>query len=151
MLSKRNITLSGIVVFLFIFLATLVSINAADTTSQIINHIDEILKDNPLKAGEKAQTITIAQDDTISLLVVRLTEGFGVKRHVHKTHNETIYVVKGTAQMYINDKWVDIKPGILHFNPMGKVHTIKNTGNEPLVIISIFTPAMKEPDRHFVE
>ena len=151
MLSKRNITLCGIVVFLFIFLATLVSINAADTTSQIINHIDEILKDNPLKAGEKAQTITFAQDDTISLLVLRVTEGVWVKPHIHKTHDETIYIIKGTGQMLVNDKWVDIKPGILHFNPMGKVHSVKHTGNEPLVVISIFTPAMKEPDRHFVE
>jgi len=70
MLSKRNITVCGIFVFLFIFLATLVSINAADTTSQIINHIDGILKDNPLKADQKVQMISIAQDDTISLFVV---------------------------------------------------------------------------------
>jgi len=63
-------------VFLFIFLATLVSINAADTTSQIINHIDGILKDNPLKADQKVQMISIAQDDTISLFVVRSVEGF---------------------------------------------------------------------------
>ena len=151
MLSKRNITIYGIFVFLFIFLATLVSINAADTTSQIINQIDEILKDNPLKAGEKAQTITFAQDDTISLLVLRVTEGVVIKSHIHKTHDETVYVVKGTGQMLVNDKWVDIKAGSLHFNPMGKVHSVKVTGNEPAVVISIFTPAMKEPDRHFVE
>ena len=151
MLSKRNITLSGIVVFLFIFLATLVPIKAADTTEQIIKQIDEILKENPLKPGEKAQTIKIAEDDTISILVLRVTEGVGVKRHVHKTHNETAYVIQGTAQLFINDKWVDLKPGSIHFNPMGKVHSVKNTGNEPLVVISIFTPAMKEPDRHFVE
>jgi mannose-6-phosphate isomerase-like protein (cupin superfamily) len=44
-----------------------------------------------------------------------------------------------------------MKPGTLHFNPMGKVHSLKTTGNEPVVIISIFTPAMKETDRHFVE
>jgi mannose-6-phosphate isomerase-like protein (cupin superfamily) len=151
MLSRRNITLCGIVVFLSIFLATLVSIDAADTTSQIINHIDEILQANPLKAGEKAQTITIAQDDTISLLVLRVTPGVWVKPHVHKTHDETVYVIKGTGQLLINDKWVDIKPGSLHFNPMGKVHSVKSTGNEPLVVISIFTPAMKETDRHFVK
>jgi len=151
MLSRRNISISGIVVFLFIFLATLVSINAADTTSQIITHIDEILKANPLKAGEKAQTITIAQDNTISLLVLRATEGVVIKSHLHKTHDETVYIIKGTGQMLVNDKWVDIKPGTLHFNPMGKVHSTKVTGNEPLVVISIFTPAMKELDRHFVE
>jgi len=149
MLSRRNITTCGIVIFLLIFIATLVSINAADTTSQIITNIEEILNANPLKAGEKGQMINIAQDETIGLFVMRATEG-GLKPHFHKTHNETIYVIRGTGQLFINDKWVDVKAGSLHFNPMGKVHGSKATG-EGLVGISIFTPAMKEPDRHFVE
>jgi len=148
MLSKRNISIWGIVGFLFLFVVSLTFVNA---TEQILTHIDEILKANPLPAGEKAQTVTIAQDDAISLLVLRATEGVVIKSHLHKTHDETVYVIKGTAQMFINDKWVDVKPGTLHFNPMGKVHSLKVTGNEPLVAISIFTPAMKEPDRHFVE
>jgi len=151
MLSIRNITICGIYVFLCIFLTTPIPIKAADTTEQIIKQIDEILKENPLKPGEKFQMIKIAEGNTISLSVLTLTESFAVKRHVHKTHDETYYVVKGTAQLFINDKWVDIKPGTLHFNPMGKVHSVRNTGNEPTVVISFFTPAMKEPDRHFVE
>jgi mannose-6-phosphate isomerase-like protein (cupin superfamily) len=95
--------------------------------------------------------IKIAENNTISLLVLNLTGGVGVKPHVHKTHDEVLYVIKGTAQLFIDGKWVDIKPGSLHYNPMGKVHTVKNTGNEPVVLISIYTPAMREPDRHFVE
>jgi len=151
MLSKRNITICGIVVFLSIFLVTLVPANAADTTEQVVNQIDQILKENPMKPDEKIQTITIAQDDTISFYVMRIVEGVWIKSHMHKTHNESIYFVKGTAQMLINNKWVDMKPGTLHFNPMGKIHSLKNTGNEPLVIISIFTPGMKVVDRYFVE
>ena len=149
MLSKRTISIFGIVVCFFFF--SLTTIRAADTTSQVIGYIDEILKENPLPPGEKAQTITIAQDNTISLLVLRAVEGVVIKSHLHKTHDETVYVIKGTGQMLVNDKWVDIKPGTLHFNPMGKVHSTKVTGDEPLVVISIFTPAMKEPDRHFVQ
>jgi oxalate decarboxylase/phosphoglucose isomerase-like protein (cupin superfamily) len=104
MLLKRNITFCGMVVFLFIFLATSVPIRAADTTEQIVKNIDEILKENPLKPGEKAQTIKIAEDNTISLLVLRAVEGIVVKRHIHKTHDETVYVIKGTAQLLVNDK-----------------------------------------------
>jgi mannose-6-phosphate isomerase-like protein (cupin superfamily) len=84
-------------------------------------------------------------------LVLRVTEGVEATPHVHKTHDETVYLIKGSGQMLINDKWFDFKLGSLHFNPMGKVHSVKNTGHEPLVAISIFTPAMKEPDRHFVQ
>jgi mannose-6-phosphate isomerase-like protein (cupin superfamily) len=53
--------------------------------------------------------------------------------------------------MLINGKWIDVKPGIFHFNPMNRVHAIKNTGKEHLAIFSIFTPSMKEPDRYFVD
>ncbi len=147
---KKKITIwIGFLVFLVIF--TLGNLNAEDVMPPILTHIDEILKENPVKPVEKIQMIKIAQDDTVSLFVVRQAEGFVVKPHYHKTHTESVYVIKGTAQMLVNDKWVDIKPGSIHFNPPGKVHSVKNIGNEPLVIISIFTPALKEPDRNFVE
>jgi mannose-6-phosphate isomerase-like protein (cupin superfamily) len=150
MLSKRNVFISGIGVCLFFFFA-LATVPAADTTEQIIKQIDDILKENPLKAGEKAQTIKIAEDDTATVFVLRLLEGVEVKSHIHKTHDEIVIFIKGSGQTTIGDKRMDMKPGTLHFNPMGKVHATKNTGDEPLVAISIFTPALKEPDRHFLQ
>ncbi len=151
MLNGRMVKICGIVIFLFIIFPSSASINAADTTDQIIKQIDQILAEKPLPAGEKGQMIKIAEDDTITLFVGRMTEGGGVKPHFHKTHDESIYVIKGTVQLFINDKWVDLKPGSLHFNPKGKVHGITATGNEPAVVISIFTPALKDADRHFAK
>jgi mannose-6-phosphate isomerase-like protein (cupin superfamily) len=95
--------------------------------------------------------ITVTQDDTLTFYVARLAEGAEIKPHYHKTHNETVYVFQGSGQMFINDKWLDVKPGAVHFNPMTKVHATKNTGKDQLVIFSIFTPSMKEPDRYFVK
>ena len=150
MLSKRSISIFGISVCLFFFFA-LTTIHAADTTEQIINQIDEILKANPLPAGEKVQRIKVAEDNTITVLVLRIVEGVEVKNHIHKTHNETIVGIKGMGQLMIGDKWVDVKPGTVHFNPMGKAHAAKHIGKEPCVVISIYTPAMREPDTHFVQ
>ena len=124
--------------------------HAADTTPQFVTHVDQVLKENPLKAGEQVQLINIAQDDTITLILGRLAEGAEVKRHVHNTHDETICTIKGTGQHMIHDQWVDIKLGSIHFNPMTKVHSTRNTGSGELVFISIFTPAMKDADRTFV-
>ena len=150
MFSKRIISICGIVVCLLFFFA-LTTVRAADTTEQIIKQVDEILKENPPKPGEKIQRIKVAEDNTLTFLVLTLAGGAEVKAHLHKTHDETVYIIKGTGKMLVNDKWVDIKPGTLHFNPMGKVHHTKNTGNEPIVVISIYTPAMKEPDTNFVQ
>ena len=131
--------------------AIVVPAKAVNTTEQILTQIDDILAANPLKAAEKAQIINVAQDDTVTVNVARAREGAGLKPHIHKTHDEMIYIIKGTGQMFINGKWIDVKPGTVHFNPMNKVHTTRNTGKEDLVLLSIFTPAMKEPDRHYVD
>ena len=90
MLSKKSNIVGSIVISLFFFLFVLECSYAENTTSQIINHIDEILKANPLKEGEKFQLINIAQADTVALSVVRFTEGFGPKHtsinHMMKQH-----------------------------------------------------------------
>lgn len=147
----RSALLCVIGVCFFISPSGLAPVNAQDTTEQIISQLDEILNQNPLPAGQKGQMIKIAEDNTMTLSVVRLTDGAGLKPHFHKTHNEIIYVIKGTMQIFVNDNWVDVRAGSIHFNPMGQVHGTRQTGAEPAVIISIFTPAMKESDRHFVE
>jgi mannose-6-phosphate isomerase-like protein (cupin superfamily) len=126
-------------------------VKAANTTEQILTQIDDILKENPMSPKDKVQMINVAQDDTITINVARLTEGVEIKPHLHKTHDEMVYVLKGSGQMFINGKWIDVKPGTFHFNPMNKVHATKNTGKEHLVIFSIFTPSMKEMDRYFVD
>jgi quercetin dioxygenase-like cupin family protein len=130
---------------------TISSSQAADTTDQILTQVDDILNANPLKAGEKLQMINIAQDDTVSFVLIRFSEGGEVKPHFHKTHDEMVYIIKGSGQMLVNGKWIDVKAGTVHFNPINKVHATRNTGKEPLVGLSIFTPRMKEPDRNFVE
>ena len=141
----------GVVACLFLALSALAPVSAQDTTEQIISQLDEILKANPLTTGQKAQLIKIAEDNTMTLNVLRCIEGAGLNQHIHKTHDETVYIIRGTAQMFIDGKWVDLKPGSIHFNPMGKVHGLNQTGTEELVGLSIFTPALKEPDRYFVQ
>ncbi len=118
---------------------------------QIFSQVDELLEKNPLPTGQKAQVIKIAENDAASISLIRSIEGAGLKPHFHRTHNEMLYAIKGEGQLLINDKWVDFKPGGVHFNPAGKTHTTKQVGTEPFVFISIFTPGMEEPDRQFVE
>jgi len=151
MLLTRSIAILGIILFLFASFATLAPANGADTTWQIMTHIDKVLKENPLPAGEKSQLIKIAEDDTISVFVVRMMPGAKLGPHYHEEHDEIEYVIRGTAQLLVNDKWVDIKPGSIHFNPTRKVHAARNNGNQPLIVLIAFTPAMKVTDRHFLK
>ncbi len=150
-MKTRSIITWTIFACLVLSFATASPAKAANTTEQILTRIDDILKANPLKATDKVQIINVVQSDTVTINVVRIVEGAGLKHHIHKTHDEMAYVIKGSGQMFINGKWIDVKPGTFHFNPMNKIHATQNTGKEHLVLLSIFTPAMKETDRYFVD
>ncbi|MGE5799560.1 MAG: cupin domain-containing protein [Syntrophaceae bacterium] len=120
-----------------------------DALRQIITRVDEILKDNPVPAGEKSRAVKLVDDDAISIIVSCMLEGAELKSHYHEKHAETEYFIRGAGQLLVGDRWVEVGAGSLHFNPSHAVHAIRNTGTEPLVVLVLFTPGMKETDRHF--
>jgi len=124
---------------------------AAGPIDQIGLGYDAILKANPMPPGEKAQAIRIGGDETATLFVARFAAGGEVKPHFHKSHSEILYIIEGTGSMILDGKEIDFKPGSILMNPMGKVHSMKNTGSGDIVVFQIFTPEWKEPaDRVFV-
>lgn len=150
MFFKRRIRICGIGVCLLCCFAMSTLSHAGDANNQLVENVNKILAETPLKPGEKLQLIKVAEDDTVTIYVGRMIQGGQLKPHFHKSHAETVYVIRGTGQMLIDSKWVDLKPGSLHFNPIMKIHAPRQTGGEELVFISVFTPALKDPDRHFV-
>ena len=122
-----------------------------DTVRQIIARVDEILRDNPVPAGEKSRAVKLVDVDAISIIVSCMLEGAELKPHYHKKHAETEVFIRGTGKLLVGDRWVEVRAGSLHFNPAHSVHAIRNTGTEPLVVLVLFTPGMKETDRHFTE
>lgn len=148
MRSRKN--LLGGCLFVLLLFAFVFPVCAADPVSQIIVGYEELLKANPMKPGDKVQAITVSGDETATLFVARFVQGFEVKPHFHKTHSEIVYVIQGAARMTIGGKEYDLKPGSIHFNPMTKVHSLKNTSAGELVVLQIFSPEWKQPDRVFV-
>jgi quercetin dioxygenase-like cupin family protein len=74
-----------------------------------------------------------------------------LKPHIHTTHEETIYVLRGSGQALVGSQWEDLSPGtVLHFQDQA-VHSIRAEAGNPLVFLCHFVPGMKEMDRIFVE
>jgi len=151
MFSRKKAVTGMLVVGLFLCGVTAAAAGEGDTTWQILAKVDELLEKNPLAPGEKAQMIKIAEDDTITAYLIRMGPGAELGPHVHRTHDEIEYFIRGAALLFVNDTWVEIRPGSIHFNPMGKAHGVRNTGSEPLVALIAFTPAMRETDRYFLK
>lgn len=74
-----------------------------------------------------------------------------VAAHYHQNHTETIFVVKGRAEMKIADSSFQIQSGDYINIPEGAVHSVLLSSEEPLVVISVQSPEFLGKDRHFVE
>lgn len=63
--------------------------------------------------------------------------------HKHDHQEEIIYVISGKGQTRVGDQSFPLEPGVTVFTEPGVEHGVKNTGNEPLVLISVFSPPVK--------
>jgi len=151
MFSKKWAVTALLVAGLFVCGVIAAIAGEGDTTRQIVAKVDELLEKNPLAPGEKSQMMKIAEDDTITVYLIRMAPGAELGPHMHRTHDEIEYFIRGTALLFVNDNWVEVRPGNIHFNPMGKAHGMRNTGSEPFVALIAFTPAMRETDRYFLK
>lgn len=64
----------------------------------------------------------------------------GPPQHRHAQHEEGFYIVSGTVRFTIGDRDHDAVPGTLVMVPAGAPHTFANPGDEPAVLLTVFTP-----------
>lgn len=65
----------------------------------------------------------------------------GPLQHRHTRHDEEFYIISGTARFTTGDDVYDAPAGSLVMVPPGAPHTFANPGDEPMVMLSIFSPA----------
>src|SRR5215472_5765216 len=64
----------------------------------------------------------------------------GTPDHVHREHDETLFVVSGTPTFTSGDSTITAQPGTLVTLPRGTAHSFANPGEEPVVILCTVAP-----------
>ena len=64
----------------------------------------------------------------------------GPPPHWHQQHDETFYVVAGTARFTVGADQREAPAGTFVSVPIGAEHTFANAGDEPAIILNTFTP-----------
>lgn len=77
-----------------------------------------------------------------------LPPGFSTGRHVHRTQEETFYVLEGECQWQIGEQLVQAKPGTYVFIPPGVPHNIANVSDKSAKMIMTVSPPGHE---HYFE
>ena len=60
--------------------------------------------------------------------------------HVHLAQEEILYVLTGEGEFYFDGVPEAVRPGTCIYVPSGVEHSIKNTGDEVLKVIYVFSP-----------
>jgi quercetin dioxygenase-like cupin family protein len=75
--------------------------------------------------------------------VVTFPPGSDPGTHKHEKEDEIIYVISGHGETKVGDLTYPLEPGMAVFTEPGIEHGVKNTGTEPLVMISVFSPPVR--------
>jgi quercetin dioxygenase-like cupin family protein len=75
--------------------------------------------------------------------------GEGPPFHLHRREDETIYVVRGTLRVRLAEDVHAAPAGSFVFMPHGVPHAWQNVGDDPALLLVVFTPATAGMERFF--
>ena len=75
--------------------------------------------------------------------VVTFPPGSDPGAHSHANEEEIIYVISGKGETKVGDKIYPLEPGVAVFTEPGVPHGVKTLGDEPLILISVFSPPVR--------
>jgi len=91
---------------------------------------------------------TTSEITRCSLAEEVLPVGSAVGRHHHTETEEVYYILNGEGRMTVGDEVRDVAAGDAIFIPRGFVHSLENTGHEPMTILLVCGPAYSLEDHH---
>ncbi|WP_022853193.1 cupin domain-containing protein [Thermodesulfatator atlanticus] len=89
-----------------------------------------------------APLINAEKTDRISVCLLLLEPDVEIARHIHDPQIDSIFVLEGEGEAFVNGKWEKIKPGDYVFVPARDEHGVKNTGNSPLKLFIVHSPPL---------
>ncbi|MCI6160248.1 MAG: cupin domain-containing protein [Prevotellaceae bacterium] len=89
------------------------------------------------KGGEGHYIMRHYTDDKVKIMRGKLEPGCSIGMHCHEMNCEVMYILSGTATYVCDGEEEKVLPGEVHYNPMGKEHTLMNKGEEDLVFFAV--------------
>ena len=114
---------------------------------QYVWNIAEVVKSNPLPDNRKLTRTFLVDSKYCTALVVQAQPQEEPFIHIHKEHDEFLYVPEGEGWPYIRDKKLEVKAGDLVYCPVGMEHGFFMPTKG--VRLSIYAPPFDrmQPDR----
>ena len=84
--------------------------------------------------------------DKSQLAIMSLGPGEGIGEEVHDDVDQLLYLVKGSGVAVIDGKEVGLEKGAIFCVPKGTRHNVKNLGDEPMKLFTVYAPPQHAPN-----
>ncbi|HUK90804.1 MAG TPA: cupin domain-containing protein [Blastocatellia bacterium] len=116
----------------------------------VVNRDDAAIINTP--HGSQIRPLIDRTDSPItkcSLAEEVLPPGCSVARHHHNQIEEIYYIVDGAGTMTVGEESKPVKAGDSIYVPPGSIHSLSNTGTEPIKLLLVCGPAFYYEDHIF--
>jgi len=89
-----------------------------------------------------AKLVTNQDTETISVSQLEMEPGSEIPIHTHNSQVDSIFVLAGAGEAFINGKWRGISAGDYIFVPAHGPHGVRNSGSEILRLFIVHCPPL---------
>lgn len=79
-----------------------------------------------------AMFITGEESRTACVCMIEIAPGSETPVHIHESEADSIFVVQGRGETYVNGNWLPVEAGDYIYVPAQGEHGTRNTGTDPL-------------------
>lgn len=87
--------------------------------------------------GTGEMTVRMYNDEKYRIIPTKLHPGGSIGQHTQTSGDDLNYILSGTGKAICDGAEELLKPGVMHICPKGSVHTIINTGDSDLVMLTV--------------
>ena len=90
-----------------------------------------------MNGGTGMMTAQMYNNDNYRIIPTTIHPGGSIGDHCQSSGDDLNYIISGTGKAVCDGVEEELKPGVMHICPKGSSHSISNTGEEDLVMLTI--------------
>lgn len=87
--------------------------------------------------GAGSMTVRMYNDDRYRIILTAIHEGGSIGAHLQSGGDDLNYVLSGRGRAMCDGEEEELRAGVMHICPKGSVHSIVNTGDDDLVLMTV--------------
>lgn len=90
-----------------------------------------------MNGGSGTMGCRMFNDEKYRIIPTRIHPGGSIGEHVQESGDDLNYVISGQGMAVCDGEEEFLEAGVMHICPQGSAHSIKNTGEDDLIMLTI--------------